>query len=115
MNSSCFSSQLNAVALAITVGAVLAGCGAVDPSEQIAKDRLEQARTAYSQAKGNPIVESYSMKTLLGAEKTLQDAEQARTKAYSPNSVDPSKGYTSWEKKLFFDDISRLAYMAERK
>ena len=115
MNSSCFSSQLKAVALAITVGAVLAGCGAVDPSEQIAKDRLEQARTAYSQAKANPIVESYSMKTLLGAEKTLQDAEQARTKAYSPNPSDPSKGYTSWEKKLFFDDISRLAYMAERK
>jgi len=115
MNSSCFSSQLKAAVLAITVGAVLAGCGAVDPSEQIAKDRLEQARTAYSQAKANPIVESYSMKTLLGAEKTLQDAEQARTKAYSPNPSDPSKGYTSWEKKLFFDDISRLAYMAERK
>ena len=115
MNSSCFSSQLKAVALAITVGVVLAGCGAVDPSEQIAKDRLEQARTAYSQAKANPIVESYSMKTLLGAEKTLQDAEQARTKAYSPNSVDPSKGYYSREKKLLFDDISRLAYMAERK
>jgi len=115
MNSSCFSSQLKAAVLAITVGAVLAGCGAVDPSEQIAKDRLEQARTAYSQAKANPIVESYSMKTLLGAEKTLQDAEQARTKAYSPNSVDPSKGYYSREKKLLFDDISRLAYMAERK
>jgi len=115
MNSSCFSSQLKAVALAITVGVVLAGCGAVDPSEQIAKDRLEQARTAYAQAKANPIVESYSMKTLLGAEKTLQDAEQVRTKAYSPNPSDPSKGYTSWEKNLFFNDISRLAYMAERK
>jgi outer membrane protein OmpA-like peptidoglycan-associated protein len=115
MNSSCFSSQLKTAVLAITVGAVLAGCGAVDPSEQIAKDRLEQARTAYAQAKANPIVESYSMKTLLGAEKTLQDAEQVRTKAYSPNPSDPSKGYTSWEKRLFFDDISRLAYMAERK
>ena len=115
MNSSCFSSQLKAAVLAITVGAVLAGCGAVDPSEQIAKDRLEQARNAYAQAKANPIVESYSMKTLLGAEKTLQDAEQVRTKAYSPNPFDPSRGYSSSEKKLFFDDISRLAYMAERK
>ncbi len=116
MNSSCFSSQLKAAVLAITVGAVLAGCGAaVDPSEQIAKDRLEQARTAYAQAKANPIVESYSMKTLLEAEKTLQDAEQVRTKVYSPNPFDPSKGYDSTEKKLFFDDISRLAYMAERK
>jgi outer membrane protein OmpA-like peptidoglycan-associated protein len=115
MNSSCFSSQLKAAALAITVGAVLAGCIMIDPSEQIAKDRLEQARTAYAQAKANPIVESYSMKTLLGAEKTLQDAEQVRKKVYSPNPLDPSKGYDSREKKLFFDDISRLAYMAERK
>ncbi len=115
MNPSCFSSQLKAAVLAITVGAFLSGCGAVDPSEQIAKDRLEQARTAYAQAKANPIVESYSMKTLLGAEKTLQNAEQVRRKAYSPNPLDPSKGYDSREKKLFFDDISRLAYMAERK
>ena len=115
MNSSCFSSKLKAAALAIAVGAVLAGCAAVDPSEQIAKDRLEQARMAYAQAKANPIVESYSLKTLLEAEKTLQAAEQVRTKAYSPNPLDPSKGYTSWEKNLFFNDIARLAYMAERK
>jgi outer membrane protein OmpA-like peptidoglycan-associated protein len=115
MNYRCFFSQLKAAALAITVGAVLAGCGAADPSEQIAKDRLEQARTAYAQAKANPIVESYSLKTLLGAEKTLQDAEQVSKKAYSPNPLDPSKGYDSREKKLFFDDVSRLAYMAERK
>jgi outer membrane protein OmpA-like peptidoglycan-associated protein len=115
MNSSRFSSQLKAAVLAITLGAVLAGCGAVDPSEQIAKDRLEQARIAYAQAKANPIVESYSMKTLLGAEKTLQAAEQVRTKVYSPNPLDPSKGYTSWEKKLFFGDISRSDLMAERK
>lgn len=115
MNSSCFSSQLKAAVLAITIGAVLSGCGAVDPSEQIAKDRMEQARTAYAQAKANPIVESYAMKTLLEAEKTLQAAEQVRTKAYSPNPFDPSKGYDASEKKLFFNDISRLAYMAERK
>lgn len=115
MNYSSITSQLKAAVLAITVGAVLAGCAAVDPSEQIAKDRLEQARTAYAQAKANPIVESYSLKTLLDAEKTLLTAEQVRTKAYSPNPSDPSKGYTSWEKNLFFNDISRLAYMAERK
>jgi outer membrane protein OmpA-like peptidoglycan-associated protein len=116
MNPSCFSSQLKAATLAIAVGAVLAGCvGVVDPSEQIAKDRLEQARTAYAQAKANPIVESYSLKTLLGAEKTLQDAEQVSKKAYAPNPSNPAKEYDSREKKLFFDDISRLAYMAERK
>jgi OmpA-OmpF porin, OOP family len=115
MNSSFFSSKLKVGALAITVGAILAGCAAVDPSEQIAKDRLERARTAYTQAKANPLVESYSMKTLLGAEETLQAAEQVRTKAYSPNPFDPSRGYDAREKKLFFDDISRLAYMAERK
>jgi OOP family OmpA-OmpF porin len=112
MNYSFFSNQLKAAVLVITVGAVLSGCGMVDPREQIAKDRLEQARTAYAQAKANPIVESYSMKTLLAAEKTLQAAEQVRTKAYSPSMSDPSKRD---EQKLLFDDISRLAYMAERK
>ena len=116
MNFSSFSSQLKTTGLAITVGAVLAGCGGVvDPSEQIAKDRLEQARSAYGQAKANPNVESYSMKTLLGAEKSLQDAEQVNKKVYSPNPMDSSKGYDSSEKKLLFNDISRLAYMAERK
>jgi outer membrane protein OmpA-like peptidoglycan-associated protein len=112
MNYSSITSQLKAAVLTITVGAVLAGCAAVDPSEQIAKDRLEQARTAYSQAKANPIVESYSLKTLLDAEKTLQAAEQERTKVYSPSMSDPSKIN---ERKQIFDDISRLAYMAERK
>jgi len=116
MNTSCISNQLKVAALAITVGAVLSGCsGAVDPSEQIAKDRLEQARSSYAQAKGNPLVESYSMKTLLDSEKSLQDAELISKKAYSPNPLDPLKGYDSREKKLFFDDVSRLAYMAERK
>ncbi|MFH1028496.1 MAG: OmpA family protein [Pseudomonadota bacterium] len=116
MNFSRISSQLKTVGLTISCGAVLAGCGAaVDPSEQIARDRLEQARSAYAQAKGNPIVESYSMKTLLGAEKALKDAEQVSKKAYSPNPLEPSRAYDSSEKKLFYNDISRLAYMSERK
>lgn len=116
MNYSRFSSQLKAATFAASVSAVLAGCsGAVDPSEQIARDRLDQARTAYSEAKANPNVESYSMKTLIGAEKTLQDAEQVNKKVYSPNPAEPSKGYDSREKKLLFDDVSRLAYMAERQ
>lgn len=115
MNFSRFSRQLTAAVLTLFAGVVLAGCGAVDPGEQMAKDRLDQARSAYAQAKANPIVESYAMKSLLAAEKTLQEAEQARTKAYSPNPMDPSKGYDSGERKVLFDDISRLAYMAERK
>lgn len=116
MNSSRFSSHLKAATFAISVGAILAGCSStVDPGEQIAKDRLEQARTSYVLAKANPDVESYSMKTLLSAEKILQDAEQANKKAYSPNPADASKGYDYSEKKLLFDDISRLAYMSERK
>jgi outer membrane protein OmpA-like peptidoglycan-associated protein len=111
-----FSSHLKAAGLAILTGAVLTGCGAaVDPSEQIAKDRLEQARTTYAQAKANPMVESYSLKTLLEAEKTLQDAEQVSKKAYSSNPVDSSKGSEVTDKKLLFDDVSRLAYMSERK
>lgn len=115
MNSSCFPRKLMAAALAITAFAVLAGCATVNPSEQIAKDRLEKSRTAYSQAKANPIVESYALKTLQEAEKTLQAAEEVRTKAYSTNPNNPSKAYTTWEKNVFFNDISRLAYMAERK
>ncbi|MBN1614000.1 MAG: OmpA family protein [Deltaproteobacteria bacterium] len=116
MKSRCLSIPLKVAVLAITVGAFLAGCGtALDPSEQIAKDRLERARIAYAQAKAKPIVESYSMKTLLEAEEILQEAERVRTIAYSPNPRDPSKQYSPREKKLFFDDISRLAYMAERK
>lgn len=116
MSISRFSRQLKAAAVAISVGAVLAGCaGTVDPSEQLAKDRLEQAHTAYSQAKANPNVEAFAMKSLLDAEKTLQEAEQVKEKAYSPNPVDHSRVYDDSEKKLFYNDISRLAYMAERK
>lgn len=116
MNFSRFSSQLKAATFTVSVGAVLAGCaGVVDPGEQVARDRLEQARSAYVQAKANPIVESYSMKTLIGAEKALQDAEQADKKAHSPNQADGSKGYDSFEKKQLFSDISRLSYMSERK
>lgn len=115
MNFSRISSQLKAVGLTISCGAILAGCGTADPSEQIARDRLEQARSAYAQAKGNPIVESYSLKTLLDAEKALKDAEKVSKKAYSPNPQEPSRAYDSSEKKLFYNDISRLAYMSERK
>lgn len=116
MSLSRFSSQLKAAAWVLSVGAVLTGCtGVVDPGEQIAKDRLEQARSAYTQAKANPSVEAYALKSLLDAEKTLKEAEQVNKKAYSPNPLEPSRGYDYSEKKLFYDDISRLAYMAERK
>jgi len=96
-------------------GTLLWGCGAPDFSEQIAKDRLEQAQTAFAQAKANPNVELYAYKTLLEAEKTLKNAESVNTKVYSPNPADPSKGYDVREKKLFFQDVARLSYMTERK
>lgn len=116
MSFSSYSSQLKAAVFTVSVGAALVGCaGAVDPSEQVAKDRLEQARSAYAQAKANPIVESYSMKVLLDAEKALQDAEQVNKKVYSPNSTDGSKGTDSIEKKQLISDVSRLAYMSGRK
>jgi outer membrane protein OmpA-like peptidoglycan-associated protein len=116
MNLRNISRQLKALGCVISVGAALNGCAGInDPSEQIAKDRLEQARTAYTQAKANPNVESYSLKTLLEAENTLNEAEQVNKKVYSPNPIDTSRGYDAFEKKLFFNDISRLAYMAERK
>ena len=116
MNLRNISNQLKAIGCAISVGAALTGCaGTVDPSEQIAKDRLEQARTAYTHAKANPDVETYSMKTLLEAESTLKEAEQANKKAYSPNPMDTAKGYDANETRLMLSDVSRLAYMAERK
>jgi outer membrane protein OmpA-like peptidoglycan-associated protein len=115
MNFRCFTTTLKATAGAVFVVTVFAGCGTVDTGEQIAKDRLEQARIAYAQAKANPTVESYSMKTLLEAEKTLQDAEQVRKNVDLPNPANPSSGYDFNEKKNMFSDISRLAYMSERK
>lgn len=116
MNLSRFLSQLKVAGLAISVGALLSGfIGAGASSEQIAKDRLELARTAYAQAKANPDVEAYAMKSLLEAEKTLQEAEELSKKAYSTSPMDSSLGYAANDKKPLFDDISRLAYMAEMK
>lgn len=107
---------LKAAALLFSVGAILTGCaGVVDHSEQNAKERLELARTAYGQAKADPLVEAYSLKTLLEAEKALQEAEKVRKKAYAPNPLASSGAYDASEKKAFYNDISRLAYMAERK
>jgi OOP family OmpA-OmpF porin len=56
---------------------ILAGCG---PSQQenIARDRLGNARTAYAQAKANPNVEAYAPIPLIDAGKALQAAEQAK-------------------------------------
>lgn len=100
------SHRVMTICLASAVAAGLVGCG-VNPREQVARDRLEQARAAYAQAKVNPLVESYAMKSLLEAEQTLQQAEQIRTKVSSPyNSGDPNP---------MFDEIARLAYLSERK
>ncbi len=111
-----FFNQLKVAAITIAAGAVLTGCaGVADNSEQIANTRLELARTAYAQAQANPLVESYSLKTLLDAEKVLQDAEQKKEKIDSANASGTSRKYNYSEKKLIFNDISRLAYMAERQ
>jgi len=114
MNFSCYSRQMRAAGLALFIGVVLAGCGEMDPGEQLAKDRLEQARAAYAQAKANPIVESYALKSLLEAEKTLKEAEQIREKVYSPGPGD-AKANDPAARKLNLEDISRLAYISERK
>lgn len=111
MNLSCFSSQLKAAGLAIAVGALLSGCiGAGVSSEQVAKDRLELARIANAEAKANPDVESYALKTRLEADETLQEAEKVNKKAYSTSPTD-----TTVDKEPMFVNISRLAYMAEMK
>lgn len=61
--------------LIIPLSLLMAGCG---PSQQeiMAKDRLERARTAYSQAKSNPNVETYAPVPLLDAGKALEAAEK---------------------------------------
>lgn len=113
MNLSRFSRQLKAVGLVISVGTLLSGCMSTGVnSEQIAKDRLELARSAYSQAKADPDVEAYAMKSLLDAEKTLQEAEELNKKAALP--TDTYSGAAS-DKKPLYDNVSRLAYMAEMK
>lgn len=114
MSISCYSRKLITASLVVSIGAALAGCGEIDPGEQLAKDRMEQARTAYAQAKANPIVESYSLKSLLEAEKILSEADQIQKKAESPSPGD-SKANDPAARKLYFEDISRLAYLARQK
>lgn len=111
-----FFSQLKIVAIVISAGVILTGClGKTDYSEEIANERLKNARTAYNKAQANPLVESYSLKTLLDAEKSLKDAEQRRDNVYTATSSGTSKKYNYSEKKSIFNDVSRLAYMAERQ
>jgi outer membrane protein OmpA-like peptidoglycan-associated protein len=111
-----YFNQLQVAAIIISAGVVLAGCvGVADNSEQLANARLEQAREAYVQAQANPLVESYSLKTLLGAGKSLQEAEQKKKMIDYDSSSGTSKKYNYSEKKLIFNDISRLAYLAERQ
>jgi outer membrane protein OmpA-like peptidoglycan-associated protein len=108
--------QLRNAALAMVIGAALTGCiGATDHSEQTANQRLDLARVAYAQAKGNPRVEAYSLKTLQSAEKSLQEAERVREEVYAAKSADSYGGIDSGKKKVLIDDISRLAYISERK
>ncbi len=116
MNYRYIPSKLKIAALALSVGAALTGCiGATDQSEQIANQRLDQARMSYAEAKANPLVEAYSLKTLLGAEKALQEAERVQKEVNSQNPADSYGGHDAGEKKLLFNDISRLAYISERK
>ncbi len=111
-----FSNHLETTALAIAIGVALTGCiGAVDQSEQIANQRLDLARVAYAEAKGDPQVEAYSLRTLQGAEKSLQEAEQAREAVYAATPTNSYGGIDSSKKKVLFNDVSRLAYISERK
>ncbi len=106
--------QLKAATLAISATAFLAGCaGVADNSEQLAINRLVEAQAAYSAAKANPLVETYSLKTLLEAEKSLQAAKEKKEKVDAASGSSEKLTYS--EKKNLFNDISRFAYIAERK
>lgn len=111
MNPSCLSSQLKAAGLAMAVGTLLSGCvGAGLSSEQVAKDRLELARIANADARANPDVESYALKTRMAADQTLQEAEMVNKKVSSSSPTD-----TTVDKEPIYVDIARLSYMAEMK
>ena len=95
MSGSTFRSKTEMLRIVIPFSLltlIFAGCG---PSQQekMARDRLDSARTTYSQVKANPNVEAYALVPLLDAGKALQAAEQA-------------KDYKAME---------HLAYLAERK
>ena len=108
--------QLAARALVGTMGALLvvgSASGAAD-SQQVATERLAQARAAFAGAKNSPTVQSYALKQLLEAEKTLQLAEAARNKAADPNPMIYAQGYSRAEQEALYDDVARLAYLADR-
>ena len=113
MKFSYRSNRIKTASLAIAIVTFLGGCG-MDPSEQLAKDRLEQARTAYAQANDNQDVQSYALKSLLEAEQTLKKAEQINTKLYTPGIGD-GKPNDSTSRHIFFEDIAALSYVSERQ
>ena len=117
MKLSNYSSHAKVVAVSGVLMSCLAGCGggAESVSEQVAKDRLEQAKSTYAQAKANPIVEANAMKQLLTAEQAVKEAELANKKVSEPNPMNPSGGYSKAELDTMMDDVARLAYIANRK
>jgi outer membrane protein OmpA-like peptidoglycan-associated protein len=116
MKLSSYSSHVKVVAVSGVLVSCLAGCGggAESVSEQVAKDRLEQAKSTYAQAKVNPIVEANAMKQLLTAEQAVKEAELANKKVSEPNPMNPG-GYSKAEIDTMTDDVARLAYIANRK
>lgn len=108
--------QLKTAALAIAIGGALTGCiVANDHREQVANQRLELARVAYAQAKGDPLVEAYSLKTLQGAERSLLEAEQVHEEVQAIKPTESYGGLAANKKKVLLNDLSRLAYISERK
>jgi len=109
----CRSDSIKTASIAIAIGAFLTGCG-IDPSEQLAKDRLEQARTAYAQAQANQDVQSYALRSLMEAEQTLKKAEQINTKLYTPGIGD-NKASDPTPRHVYFENIAGLSYVSERQ
>ena len=70
----------------------IAGCGP-SQKEMMAKDQMDRAKKAYTEAKANPNVEAYAPIELQEAGKAFQEAEKAKET----------------------EDILQLGYIAERK
>lgn len=76
MTCSTSKSIIRRIGLTIPLFLFIAGCGP-SQEEMMAKDRLEQARVVYRQAKADPNVTGAAQIPLMDAEKKLQAAETA--------------------------------------
>ena len=88
----CTANKLRWIIMTIPVFLMVSGCGS-SQDEMMARDRLEQARAVYQQAKSNPDVTGAAAVSLVNAEKDLRAAEATTN----------------------YENMAHWAYLAEKK